>query len=1138
MKELLRRPVALCFRVAIVALTLVVVGMGGCSDDGALPHLGGGNSGGAGFEAGPCSEGSTRECGITLAKHGNVATCYKGTETCTGGSWGPCTDGTVTEQAFEPPPSGGSQPQALGPPSKCRNNPCDPFCQNYVEDSGGITTTAEAGLLFDWRSGSLPNVPAALANKGLHQPCRSGSDCQFNHRCQDVATPQSCGHSKCRTGVGLTAGCDSCVDLICAQDSSCCKTCEHSVCNEGVKLSMSCGSCVTAVCNVRPSCCTTSWDSQCVAQVAASCPATMCGCAPGELEFEGHCYALDTHGDTWSDERNFCKDHGTGWDLVAIGSQAEQNFVRTNAGDQNMWIGYTDSATEGTWVWSNGSASTYQNWWRQPDGSGDCVRFDGATGTWDDRACTDLRQGLCERASTPCPFDATQYGTSCYHLLGTTQTWQSARTSCQARGTGWDLAKIDSSAENAFIEGFVTGPSGWIGLNDNTTEGTFVWADGTAPAYQNWTRIEPDSFGADCAYMEVVPGQIDDGFWKDLDCGTNRIAFCEGPTMDAGWGQSCVDKVKSACDASCSTSDPPSRAGVCVPWLPGQTDTTCAGIDLAVGIPCAGGVVPVCNQGMSQAPPGIKIAHFPAAAGQFAKCNPDLAQRNDPDTCVTTEPIPAGKCVNVTCPSLQDTNEIVVNPPGAGHQTECSCLDNWSIYSSSVACGDPACSGGVSQAIFQKVNLFIAFDKSGSMAGTRWNGSVAALTSFFQDPATSGLGVALEYFGLDPGLTVNGVPTGDGCGSGINACNPTPCATPMIQLNTLTAAAAPADTQEDRLIRSLSVTPAGGTPSYPALRGTYNAAIAHQAVAPNEFNVVVFVTDGEPADCLVGGTAASTNQALANDAESTYLQYEIPTYTVCMTGANCTALDTIAQRGGTGQSFTIDSANAAQVAQDLKSALLAIAGQNASCTFALPNVGGFDPNAASVIYTPGVGTPQTLTRQSDLATCGTGWYYDDPTNPTGITLCPTTCTAIQADTAARVEIGLGCPRLIGPDTRTEIYEGICPTGSGPQWGFLSYSATIPGDSSIRFQIRGANTIPGLTSATWKDLVTAPPAPAVCQVQNPPVTGCPVDVYAALQPVDARLRFVELGMTFTPTSNKRSAPTLTDWRLTYSCQPNQ
>jgi hypothetical protein len=835
---------------------------------------------------------------------------------------------------------------------------------------------------------------------------------------------------------------------------------------------------------------------------------------------------------------------------VSIGSQAENDFVRQNV-SADTWIGYSDALGEGAWFWSNGDANTYENWWRDTVGGAteDCVRFDGDDGTWEHRSCTSpTRVSVCERAGTGGCSGTNEdtHNGHCYWLNTASNTWQQARTACQNHGAGFDLATVDDQAENDFLEGFVYTSSAWIGLNDIATEGDFVWSSGAALNYSNWRLIEPNGVDDDCAFMEHSPSNPQDAAWFDRACDQSSTAFCEGP-KDAGWTQACVDRVKSTCDASCSTVDPPSRAGVCVPWLPGQTDTSCSGVDLALGVPCASGVVAVCNHGTTTAPAGVKVIHFPAGAAAFGGCTPDQTLRDDNDTCVTAAPIEPGKCVNVTCSSLTDTDEIMVNPPGGSAQAECSCLDNWSIYSSSVTCGAPACSGGLSQAVFRRVNLFIAFDRSGSMAGTRWNGSVAALTSFFQDPATAGLGVALEYFPLPANLTTpNGSQSGDGCpGAGPavgETCNPTACASPMIPLDTLDAAAAPADTQEDLLIRSLEVSHGGGTPSYPALMGAYEAAKARQQAAPEDYNVVIFVTDGSPSGCFYqGGSSESTNHRLTIEAEQVFLNNEVPTYTVCMTGANCAALDQIASRGG-GQNFTIGSVSATQVAQDLKTALLAIASQNASCTFELPNVGGFDPNAATVVYTPGSGGAQNLARQSGATACGAGWYYNgDPLDPTGITLCPNTCMTVQADPSARIEVGLGCPRLVTSRMVTEVYEGECAPGSGPQWGFLTYNASVIGDSSVRFQMRTSNTLADLSTAPWFDLATVPPDPAVCTLNGP--GQCPIDLYEELSQnrtvlSNAKLRFVELGITLNPTSNGRFSPSVSDWDISYSCQANE
>lgn len=49
----------------------------------------------------------------------------------------------------------------------------------------------------------------------------------------------------------------------------------------------------------------------------------------------------------------------------------------------------------------------------------------------------------------------------------------------------------------------------------------------------------------------------------------------------------------------------------------------------------------------------------------------------------------------------------------------------------------------------------------------------------------------------------------------------------------------------------------------------------------------------------------------------------------------------------------------------------------------------------------------------DGADCSTtGWYYDDPANPTRIILCPNACTQVSGDSAGRVDVELGCQTFI------------------------------------------------------------------------------------------------------------------------------
>jgi len=78
----------------------------------------------------------------------------------------------------------------------------------------------------------------------------------------------------------------------------------------------------------------------------------------------GHTYhLLETA--NWSDSEAAAIAMGA--HLVTIDDQAEQDFIVASFSQyggvsRNLWSGYNDEAVEGTWVWADGSTSTYTNW--------------------------------------------------------------------------------------------------------------------------------------------------------------------------------------------------------------------------------------------------------------------------------------------------------------------------------------------------------------------------------------------------------------------------------------------------------------------------------------------------------------------------------------------------------------------------------------------------------------------------------------------------------------------------------------------------------------------------------------------------------------------------------------------------------
>ncbi|KAK5910858.1 hypothetical protein CgunFtcFv8_005084 [Champsocephalus gunnari] len=143
-------------------------------------------------------------------------------------------------------------------------------------------------------------------------------------------------------------------------------------------------------------------------------------CPVGWERYGGKCYYFSTNKTTWTRSRDECRRQGG--DLVKIESREEQEFldqklrVKMTADQDKFWIGLTDSETEDTWLWTDGSAldNSFPFWsegepnnakQHNPDGE-DCVKM-GETGgetdlkIWIDQSCEDSHKSICEKPEEP-----------------------------------------------------------------------------------------------------------------------------------------------------------------------------------------------------------------------------------------------------------------------------------------------------------------------------------------------------------------------------------------------------------------------------------------------------------------------------------------------------------------------------------------------------------------------------------------------------------------------------------------------------------------------------------------------------------------------------------------------------------------
>ena len=207
----------------------------------------------------------------------------------------------------------------------------------------------------------------------------------------------------------------------------------------------------------------------------------------------------------------------------------------------------------------------------------------------------------------------------------------------------------------------------------------------------------------------------------------------------------------------------------------------------------------------------------------------------------------------------------------------------------------------------------------------------------------------------------------------------------------------------------------GQTPWQPTLQGALEYAQAWQQANPQRATVVVFVTDGYPTEC-----DTDMNDILETVGEffagvqgkyNTVGKPTIRTYVIGVGGdvaGNGYNLDSVAQVGGTGAATIVNDGAAVN---DFARSISNISESMIKCDFALPpTLDGslLEPDKVQVLFHPFDGAQQEIPMAASPAGCGTasgGWYFDDPSAPTKITLCGCSCANLGYGSIA---VKFGC----------------------------------------------------------------------------------------------------------------------------------
>ncbi|MEZ4222701.1 MAG: vWA domain-containing protein [Polyangiaceae bacterium] len=291
------------------------------------------------------------------------------------------------------------------------------------------------------------------------------------------------------------------------------------------------------------------------------------------------------------------------------------------------------------------------------------------------------------------------------------------------------------------------------------------------------------------------------------------------------------------------------------------------------------------------------------------------------------------------------------------------------------------------------VDLYIMLDQSTSMNNklpdgkTLWSAITGAISDFVASPAAGGIGVGIQYFGL---------------GTGAAACNVSQYATPDVPITSLPGA-------QTALKASLGKhAPQSFTPTGPALEGALAYAKTWAAAHADHTTIVVLATDGYPSECEPQST-----QGLA-DLAAAALSATPRVFTFVIGIGSLWNLNNVAKAGGTREALIV-SDTSGNAAQELQSALLAVATAPLACDYAIPTPkegGSATLGKINVEFTDPKGQKHVLGWVKSAADCNQvseGWYYDDPTTPTRIMICPKTCTSFGT---GKLDILLGCDTVV------------------------------------------------------------------------------------------------------------------------------
>jgi len=313
--------------------------------------------------------------------------------------------------------------------------------------------------------------------------------------------------------------------------------------------------------------------------------------------------------------------------------------------------------------------------------------------------------------------------------------------------------------------------------------------------------------------------------------------------------------------------------------------------------------------------------------------------------------------------------------------------------------------GGIEVAVETvPMSMLILFDQSSSMTEfldgmgppTRWEAMTRALIEFFNSSEAQPLGIGLAYFGqfdMRP----------DAGELGGTSCHVEDYVTPDVPIAPVSDPG-----QVQRLIDSVNKHgPVALTPTGPALQGAHTYAKAYATANRGRQTMVVLATDGIATLCTPL-TSYDIGQMIAGPAFTA--MPSVRTFVVAA-ASGLSALGAISMAGGTGQPVVVT--DPATTSTQIKTQFQRLSRTNFACSYRIPpgtDGGRTNPALVNVHIRTGGGVDKTLPLFQSSTRCGTddGWYYDNPSMPENIMLCPSTCANLF-NGELRIVVGCATP---------------------------------------------------------------------------------------------------------------------------------